>query len=111
MNRGVPPTAANARTGEFTPPGVTAQACSNNRADAAAAVPVCPVCMATSVPAGQNVSTTGCSWCAGLEPGVVSGLDDAMQLPQWLARFNRYVTNPIQRLWAGWAPTFGILEH
>ncbi len=34
-----------------------------------------------------------------------------MQLPQWLARFNRYVTNPIQRLWAGFAPTFGILEH
>jgi deazaflavin-dependent oxidoreductase (nitroreductase family) len=35
----------------------------------------------------------------------------SMQLPQWLARFNRHVTNPIQRLWAGWAPTFGILEH
>jgi deazaflavin-dependent oxidoreductase (nitroreductase family) len=34
-----------------------------------------------------------------------------MQLPQWLARFNRYVTNPIQRVWAGWAPTMGILEH
>lgn len=34
-----------------------------------------------------------------------------MQLPQWLARFNRHVTNPIQRLWAGFAPTFGILEH
>ncbi|MGV0644496.1 nitroreductase family deazaflavin-dependent oxidoreductase [Mycolicibacterium sp. XJ879] len=34
-----------------------------------------------------------------------------MQLPQWLARFNRHVTNPIQKLWAGWAPTFGILEH
>lgn len=34
-----------------------------------------------------------------------------MQLPQWLARFNRYITNPIQRLWAGWLPTFGILEH
>jgi deazaflavin-dependent oxidoreductase (nitroreductase family) len=34
-----------------------------------------------------------------------------MQLPQWLARFNRHVTNPVQRLWAGWAPTFGILEH
>lgn len=34
-----------------------------------------------------------------------------MQLPQWLARFNRRVTNPIQRLWAGWAPTMGILEH
>lgn len=34
-----------------------------------------------------------------------------MQLPQKLARFNRQVTNPIQRLWAGWAPTFGILEH
>ncbi|EKF25110.1 deazaflavin-dependent oxidoreductase, nitroreductase family protein [Mycolicibacterium hassiacum DSM 44199] len=34
-----------------------------------------------------------------------------MRLPQRLARFNRYVTNPIQRLWAGWAPSFGILEH
>ncbi|WNG88372.1 nitroreductase family deazaflavin-dependent oxidoreductase [Mycobacterium sp. ITM-2016-00317] len=34
-----------------------------------------------------------------------------MQLPQWLARFNRYVTNPIQRVWGGWAPTMGILEH
>ncbi len=36
---------------------------------------------------------------------------DGMQLPQRLARFNRHVTNPIQRLWAGWAPSFGILEH
>jgi deazaflavin-dependent oxidoreductase (nitroreductase family) len=34
-----------------------------------------------------------------------------MQLPQWLARFNRHVTNPVQRLWAGWIPTMGILEH
>jgi deazaflavin-dependent oxidoreductase (nitroreductase family) len=34
-----------------------------------------------------------------------------MQLPQWLARFNRHFTNPIQRMWAGWAPTMGILEH
>lgn len=34
-----------------------------------------------------------------------------MQLPQWLARFNRHVTNPIQRIWAGWIPAFGILEH
>jgi len=34
-----------------------------------------------------------------------------MQLPQWLARFNRCVSNPIQRLWAGWLPGMGILEH
>jgi deazaflavin-dependent oxidoreductase (nitroreductase family) len=34
-----------------------------------------------------------------------------MQFPQWLARFNRHVTNPIQRLWAGWIPLHGILEH
>lgn len=34
-----------------------------------------------------------------------------MQLPQWLARFNRHVTNPVQRLWAGWVPGMGILEH
>ena len=41
----------------------------------------------------------------------VSGLMAGMQLPQRLARFNRRITNPIQRLWAGHAPTFGILEH
>lgn len=34
-----------------------------------------------------------------------------MQLPQRLARFNRHVTNPVQRMWAGWLPAFGILEH
>lgn len=34
-----------------------------------------------------------------------------MQLPQWLARFNRHVTNPIQRIWAGYIPSMGILEH
>jgi deazaflavin-dependent oxidoreductase (nitroreductase family) len=39
------------------------------------------------------------------------GLDNGMQLPQRLARFNRHVTNPVQRLWAGWLPPFGILEH
>lgn len=37
--------------------------------------------------------------------------DVFMQIPQWVARFNRHVTNPIQRLWAGYLPTFGILEH
>jgi hypothetical protein len=30
-----------------------------------------------------------------------------MQLPQWLARFNRYVTRPTQRMWAGWVPAMG----
>ncbi|WP_019203384.1 nitroreductase family deazaflavin-dependent oxidoreductase [Tsukamurella sp. 1534] len=34
-----------------------------------------------------------------------------MQLPQSLARFNRHVTNPVQRLWAGRAPSFAIVEH
>ncbi|BDB40410.1 MULTISPECIES: nitroreductase family deazaflavin-dependent oxidoreductase [Mycobacterium] len=34
-----------------------------------------------------------------------------MQLPQWLARFNRHVTNPVQRLWAGRAPGYAIVEH
>src|SRR3954452_14272432 len=37
MNRGVPPTALNARTGEFTPPGVTARARSNRAADSGGA--------------------------------------------------------------------------
>ena len=34
-----------------------------------------------------------------------------MQIPQRVARFNRRVTNPIQRLWAGYIPAFAILEH
>lgn len=34
-----------------------------------------------------------------------------MQMPQGLARFNRHVTNPVQRLWAGWLPPFAIVEH
>ncbi len=34
-----------------------------------------------------------------------------MQLPQRLARFNRHVTNPIQRLWAARIPAHAILEH
>lgn len=34
-----------------------------------------------------------------------------MRLPQWLAEFNRYFTNPIQRIWAGWLPAMGIIEH
>jgi deazaflavin-dependent oxidoreductase (nitroreductase family) len=38
-------------------------------------------------------------------------LDGGMKLPQRLARFNRHVTNPIQRMWAGWLPSFAIIEH
>jgi deazaflavin-dependent oxidoreductase (nitroreductase family) len=28
-----------------------------------------------------------------------------------VARLNRHVTNPIQRLWAGWLPPFAIIEN
>jgi|SRR5215211_986500 len=42
-----------------------------------------------------------------MDPSLIA----VMQLPQWLARFNRYFTNPIQRLWAGWAPVYCIIEH
>ena len=34
-----------------------------------------------------------------------------MQMPQWVARLNRYTINPVMRLWAGWAPAMGIMEH
>src|ERR1700722_18611684 len=34
-----------------------------------------------------------------------------MRLPERLDRFNRHVTNPIQRLWAGWGPSFALIEH
>lgn len=34
-----------------------------------------------------------------------------MHAPRILARFNRHVTNPIQRRWAGVIPLHGIVEH
>lgn len=34
-----------------------------------------------------------------------------MQLPRALARTNRWVTNPIQKLWAGRLPMMAIVEH
>lgn len=34
-----------------------------------------------------------------------------MHAPRALARFNRHVTNPIQRRWAGTIPYHGIIEH
>lgn len=34
-----------------------------------------------------------------------------MHAPRALARFNRHVTNPIQRRWAGRIPYHGIIEH
>jgi deazaflavin-dependent oxidoreductase (nitroreductase family) len=40
-----------------------------------------------------------------------SGYGGVMRLPDQLARFNRHVTNPIQRMWAGKLPGFGIIEH
>src|SRR3954467_4016910 len=50
MNRGVPPTARNARTGEFTPPGVTACARSNRAREAESGEVMTPV----SQPAGAR---------------------------------------------------------
>jgi len=43
--------------------------------------------------------------------GGAAELDSGMKLPQGLARFNRRVTNPIQRMWAGWLPPSAIIEH
>ena len=34
-----------------------------------------------------------------------------MPIPKAVARFNRYVTNPLSRLVAGWAPGFAIVRH
>jgi hypothetical protein len=34
----------------------------------------------------------------------------SMQLPQWVVRFDRHVTDPVWRLRAGWVPATGILE-
>lgn len=43
--------------------------------------------------------------------GGADELDSSMEFPQSLARFNRRVTNPIQRMWAGRLPPFAIVEH
>lgn len=54
MNRGVPPTARKARTGEFTPPGITRWARSNSSAEAGASITV-PVSQSLVCdPAGMN---------------------------------------------------------
>ena len=42
---------------------------------------------------------------------MIASLIVRMRLPQWLAEFNRYFTNPIQRVWAGFVPAMGIIEH
>lgn len=34
-----------------------------------------------------------------------------MPIPRAVARFNRHVTNPLQRHWADRLPGFGLLEH
>ena len=34
----------------------------------------------------------------------------SMQLPQWVARFDRHVMDPVQHLWVGWVPAMDILE-
>jgi hypothetical protein len=64
MNRGVPPTALNARTGEFTPPGVTRCARSNQSADWLVAGAVTGLVKGSVEPTGWVVT------------GVVTGLVD-----------------------------------
>src|SRR6266542_2523245 len=34
-----------------------------------------------------------------------------MPIPRVVARFNRYVTNPLARLVAGWLPPFAVVLH
>ena len=34
-----------------------------------------------------------------------------MPIPRWIARANRFVTNPLARVVAGWAPGFAIVRH
>ena len=34
-----------------------------------------------------------------------------MPIPKWIARMNRFVTNPLARIVAGWAPGFAIVRH
>jgi deazaflavin-dependent oxidoreductase (nitroreductase family) len=37
--------------------------------------------------------------------------DSGMQLPQRLAWVSQHVANPVQLLWAGWAPPIALIEH
>jgi hypothetical protein len=43
MNRGTPPTARNARTGEFTPPGVTSEARRNRSEECCVEADTAPI--------------------------------------------------------------------
>ena len=54
MKRGVPPTARKARTGEFTPPGVTASARSNRAREAESGEVMTPVSQPRGARAGPG---------------------------------------------------------
>jgi len=81
MKRGVPPTAVNARTGEFTPPGVTARARSNQASLAAVVEAVVEVVVA----------------------GVVAGVTGS--LSRRGARETQSVQTPGSRVWVGAQPS------
>jgi deazaflavin-dependent oxidoreductase (nitroreductase family) len=34
-----------------------------------------------------------------------------MHFPRWYAKWNRFATNKLVRLWAGWVPGMGLLRH
>ncbi len=72
-------------------------------------------CGATSVPACPGRSTTGCRVCRsrrGLLDAAARStkLDGGHATAVAGSRFNRYVTNPSQRLWAGWLPALRFLS-
>src|SRR6266851_7698267 len=78
MNRGTPPTAPNARTGEFTPPGVTSRARGNSdplRGVGGGAPP--EPCPRGGVWGGRPPGPAELSATLGL-----AGVDDVLQQPQ-----------------------------
>ncbi|GGR37413.1 hypothetical protein GCM10010497_45170 [Streptomyces cinereoruber] len=73
MNRGVPPTARKARTGEFTPPGVTREARSKSVCETGASYEYGTVILTCENDVGDDIGDGGTAWasCAlrrGVDP-------------------------------------------
>src|SRR3954454_15061963 len=89
MNRGVPPTALKARTGEFTPPGVTARARSNSAAERAGPADDGAVTGSLS-PSGPTGPTRGCRPRSSNVAGTTSRPDEnefhRHDLREWSSR-------------------------
>src|SRR6266542_2693201 len=51
------------------------------------------------------------AWDGGSRCATHPWQDRGMPIPRFVGRFNKYVTNPLARLVAGWLPPFAVVVH